>query len=98
MRRADERLVARSEGKRVGKRWIVMAALLITAAYPASSGPAYYMAGRYARSDTPYLRVYQPLEITLRAAPSPVMRLYRRYISWWYGLGWDHSGRPLDTV
>lgn len=74
-------------------RWVAVMLLLFVASYIASSGPAFYLVGRWPSTRSVYATVYAPL--SARVDPkSRLVRLYRQYIFWWYNLGWEHSGRP----
>lgn len=76
------------------RAWLIVTAFLVlTAAYPFSSGPAYYVVGRWPSTRSVYWLIYAPINTRVNSE-SPLIQTYRRYLHWWYRLGWDHSGRP----
>lgn len=73
-------------------RWIFVVFVLLVIAFPAGSGPAYYLVGRGWLSYFGYYAMYGPLD-TRVSSRTPLGGLYHNYRLWWNDLGWKHSGR-----
>lgn len=71
-----------------------VAVLGLAGGYVAASGPAFYLVGRDWMPRAVYSVAFKPLS-PLAYPDHPPGRAFCRYISWWYDLGWDHSGRTL---
>lgn len=85
-------------------RRLSFALIVAVASYFASSGPFYYLVGRGCLpprmeqvGQTFYCLVHAVCQPRYPPGRSVAGRLCRSYTSWWYNLGYGHSGKPLGN-
>lgn len=83
--------------RRIGRGWIVVAAICLALAYPLASGPAHYAAARHWVSRGTVEHVFRPV---WRAANAVLPdHVYLRWREWWIILAHRHMKvRPFDRA
>ena len=69
--------------------WVLVLVFMLALAHLAFQGPAKYATGRWPSTIPVYRVVFAYTPLLPNSGP---VRLYYRYLDWWFGLGVKHSG------